>query len=93
MRTQPGPRTLQDSPFSTHRQRRSIRNWDEAANTTVAMLRTEAGRNPYDRGLSDLVGELSTRSDMLRNRRLQRRTRQPFPGRADPPRQLGRDTG
>ena len=25
-------------------------NWDDAANTTVAMLRTEAGRNPYDRG-------------------------------------------
>ena len=38
-------------------------NWDDAANTTVAMLRTEAGRNPYDRGLSDLIGELSTRSE------------------------------
>ena len=37
-------------------------NWDDAANTTVAMLRTEAGRNPYDRGLSDLIGELSTRN-------------------------------
>jgi len=43
-------------------------NWDDAANTTVAMLRTEAGRNPYDRGLSDLVGELSTRSETFRNR-------------------------
>ncbi|SNT65454.1 hypothetical protein SAMN05421812_1237 [Asanoa hainanensis] len=29
-------------------------------------MRTEAGRNPYDRGLSDLVGELSTRSDQFR---------------------------
>jgi hypothetical protein len=29
-------------------------------------LRSEAGRNPYDRGLSDLVGELSTRSDPFR---------------------------
>ena len=38
-------------------------NWDDAANTTVAMLRTEAGRNPYDRGLYDLIGELSTRSE------------------------------
>lgn len=28
----------------------------------MAHLRSEAGRNPYDRGLSDLVGELSTRS-------------------------------
>lgn len=43
-------------------------NWDEAANTTVAMLRTEAGRNPFDRDLSDLIGELSTRSDIFRNR-------------------------
>ncbi len=43
-------------------------HWDEAANTTVAMLRIEAGRNPYDRDLSDLIGELSTRSDTFRNR-------------------------
>ena len=42
--------------------------WDDEANTTVAMLRTEAGRNPYDRELSDLVGELSTRSETFRNR-------------------------
>jgi len=32
----------------------------------VALLRTEAGRAPYDRSLSDLVGELSTRSDAFR---------------------------
>lgn len=43
-------------------------HWDEAANTTVAMLRTEAGRHPYDRELSDLIGELSTRSDTFRDR-------------------------
>ena len=43
-------------------------NWDLAADTTVAMLRTEAGRHPYDRSLSDLVGELSTRSDTFRTR-------------------------
>ena len=43
-------------------------HWDNAANTTVAMLRTEAGRNPYERGLSDLIGELSTRSETFRNR-------------------------
>ena len=43
-------------------------DWDLAADTTVAMLRTEAGRHPYDRELSDLVGELSTRSDTFRNR-------------------------
>jgi transcriptional regulator with XRE-family HTH domain len=38
-------------------------NWDRAANDTVAILRTEAGRNPYDQGLTNLVGELSTRSE------------------------------
>jgi hypothetical protein len=34
----------------------------------VAILRGEAGRNPYDRRLSDLVGELSTRSEEFRTR-------------------------
>jgi MmyB-like transcription regulator ligand binding domain len=31
-------------------------------------LRTEAGRDPYDKALSDLVGELATRSDDFRTR-------------------------
>jgi transcriptional regulator with XRE-family HTH domain len=43
-------------------------DWDDSANTTVALLRTEAGRDPYNRSLSDLVGELSTRSDEFRIR-------------------------
>ncbi|MET3950721.1 helix-turn-helix transcriptional regulator [Arthrobacter sp. UYEF36] len=43
-------------------------DWDRAANDTVAILRTEAGRDPYDRGLTDLVGELSTRSEEFRTR-------------------------
>ena len=42
--------------------------WEDAANTTVALLHTEAGRDPYDRGLTDLVGELSTRSETFRAR-------------------------
>src|SRR5207248_4209500 len=37
-------------------------DWERVAKDLVAHLRSEAGRNPYDRGLSDLVGELSTRS-------------------------------
>jgi transcriptional regulator with XRE-family HTH domain len=45
-----------------------FREWDRVANDTVALLRAEAGRNPYDRGLSDLIGELSTRSDDFRVR-------------------------
>ena len=33
-----------------------------------ATLRSQAGRNPYDRNLQDLIGELSTRSDEFRVR-------------------------
>jgi transcriptional regulator with XRE-family HTH domain len=42
--------------------------WDRVASELVAHLRSEAGRNPYDRQLSDLIGELSTRSDEFRVR-------------------------
>jgi transcriptional regulator with XRE-family HTH domain len=43
-------------------------DWERVANDTVAMLRAEAGRAPHDRDLSDLVGELSTRSEDFRVR-------------------------
>ena len=43
-------------------------DWDRSANDTVGILRSEAGRNPYDRALSDLIGELSTRSEEFRTR-------------------------
>jgi hypothetical protein len=43
-------------------------DWDRIANDMVGVLRVEAGRNPYDRGLTDLVGELSTRSEEFRTR-------------------------
>ena len=42
------------------------RDWDRVAADAVSVLRTEAGRSPYDRGLTDLVGELSTRSELFR---------------------------
>jgi len=42
--------------------------WDHAADDSVAVLRGEAGRNPHDRALSDLVGELSTQSEEFRTR-------------------------
>jgi transcriptional regulator with XRE-family HTH domain len=38
-------------------------DWDRAAGDSVALLRAEAGRNPDDRELSDLIGELTTRSE------------------------------
>jgi transcriptional regulator with XRE-family HTH domain len=43
-------------------------DWDLAADTCVAILRTEAGRDPHDKALHDLVGELSTRSEEFRRR-------------------------
>lgn len=36
--------------------------WDRIAPQSAALLRTYAGRHPHDKGLHDLVGELSTRS-------------------------------
>ncbi|MFH9657618.1 helix-turn-helix transcriptional regulator [Streptomyces sp. NPDC017248] len=48
--------------------RRFYPDWEQAADITVAILRTEAGRNPHDKDLHDLVGELSTRSDAFRTR-------------------------
>ncbi|HEX6757348.1 MAG TPA: helix-turn-helix transcriptional regulator [Propionibacteriaceae bacterium] len=44
------------------------RDWNRVANDTVALLRAEAGRHPYDQRLSNLIGELSTRSDEFRGR-------------------------
>jgi transcriptional regulator with XRE-family HTH domain len=41
-------------------------DWEKAARDLVGALRSMAGRNPYDRALSDLVGELSTRSEPFR---------------------------
>jgi transcriptional regulator with XRE-family HTH domain len=43
-------------------------HWEVAADTCVAILRTEAGRDPHDKALHDLVGELSTRSSDFRTR-------------------------
>lgn len=42
------------------------RDYEDAAHQTVALLRAQAGRAPHDRVLSDLVGELSTRSELFR---------------------------
>ncbi|OUM44272.1 helix-turn-helix domain-containing protein [Arthrobacter sedimenti] len=52
--------------FLDPRSRDFYRDWDDAARQTVALLRSAAGRAPYDRALSDLVGELSTRSNDFR---------------------------
>ncbi|MGY2898489.1 hypothetical protein ACVKXF_001112 [Curtobacterium sp. PvP017] len=44
------------------------RDWDVVASDMVAVLRAEAARQPYDKGLTDLIGELSTRSEEFRQR-------------------------
>jgi transcriptional regulator with XRE-family HTH domain len=41
-------------------------DWDLFAQMCVDVMRAEAGRDPHDRGLQDLVGELSTRSEVFR---------------------------
>ncbi|MEN2741024.1 helix-turn-helix transcriptional regulator [Microbacterium sp. X-17] len=41
-------------------------DWDKNTQELVATMRGEAGRNPYDKRLTDLVGELSTRSERFR---------------------------
>jgi len=43
-------------------------DWDGAADICVSILHTEAGRDPHDKALHDLVGELSTRSPEFRRR-------------------------
>ena len=41
-------------------------DWDLFAEMCVAIMRAEAGRDPHDRGLQNLVGELSTQSETFR---------------------------
>ncbi|GAA4707905.1 helix-turn-helix transcriptional regulator [Pseudonocardia yuanmonensis] len=41
-------------------------DWELFAEMCVAIMRVDAGRDPHDRGLQDLVGELSTRSETFR---------------------------
>lgn len=43
-------------------------DYERIADDAAAMLRLEAGRNPHDKALIELVGELSTRSERFRRR-------------------------
>lgn len=44
------------------------RDYDQITHDSAAMLRMEAGRNPHDPELIRLVGELSTQSELFRQR-------------------------
>lgn len=54
--------------FLNTRATKFFHDWERIADDAVAILRAEAGREPYDRRLSDLIGELSTRSEEFRVR-------------------------
>jgi transcriptional regulator with XRE-family HTH domain len=54
--------------FLDPRAEASYGDWDRVATETVAILRSAAGRDPYNRDLSDLVGELATQSEPFRAR-------------------------
>jgi transcriptional regulator with XRE-family HTH domain len=62
------PLNLARFMFLDHRAEQVYLDWDAVADDAVAALRIEAGRNPTDRKLSNLVGELATRSDPFRTR-------------------------
>jgi transcriptional regulator with XRE-family HTH domain len=62
------PANLARFTFLEQSSRRFYPEWDLFADVCVAILRTEAGRDPCDKELHDLVGELSTRSDEFRTR-------------------------
>ena len=52
--------------FLSPQAREFYRDWDRTSRDMVAVLRAAAGRDPHDKALSDLVGELSTRSEAFR---------------------------
>jgi len=54
--------------FLNPKAREFFADWERAADDVVAVLRSAAGKNPYDKDLTDLIGELSTRSEEFRTR-------------------------
>ncbi|MEU4489997.1 helix-turn-helix transcriptional regulator [Streptomyces purpurascens] len=52
--------------FLDPRATRFFPEWERVARDAVGALRVEVAKSPYDRELSNLIGELSTRSDAFR---------------------------
>ncbi|MGO9457854.1 MAG: helix-turn-helix domain-containing protein [Acidimicrobiales bacterium] len=63
-----GPPNMARFIFLNPRATEFFDSWEGIASDAVAILRAEAGRDPYDKRLSDLIGELSTRSEEFRVR-------------------------
>lgn len=66
MRPGSGPPTPPGSFYLDPSGREFFVDFDRMAMDAAAMLRLEAGRNPHDRDLIILVGELSTQSELFR---------------------------
>lgn len=62
------PPNLARYTFLDERARDFHPDWGAAAEVVVSILRTEAGRDPHNKELHDLVGELGTRSEEFRRR-------------------------
>ena len=62
------PANLARFVFLDRRARDFYVDWDGIADAAAGSLRAAAGRDPYDRALTDLVGELSMRSADFRER-------------------------
>ena len=62
------PANLARFIFLDERSAQFYRDWDGIAHQAVGSLRAEAGRAPYDRALTELVGELSMHSQEFRVR-------------------------
>lgn len=62
------PPNIARHTFLDERAHRFYPDWDQFADITVAILRTEAARDPHNKELHDLIGELSTRSVDFRHR-------------------------
>jgi len=62
------PANLARFVFLDPRAREFYVDWNGIADAAAFNLRATAGRDPYDRALTDLVGELSMRSDDFRER-------------------------
>jgi transcriptional regulator with XRE-family HTH domain len=59
----PAPANMARFTYLDPRARDFFTDWNRTAKECVAGLRTQAGRDPLDRDLSDLIGELSTQSE------------------------------
>ena len=66
--TTAGPPNFARFNFLDPAARQFYARWSDAADTTVSMLRTETGRNPHDKALYNLIGELCARSDEFSSR-------------------------